>query len=170
VATIDPSSGLVSIKGAGTTTFTVNQATDANYNAAPAVTQILTVTSSGMTYRIWLGNVVPSDANFWEYVYGALAPGGSIVKPTVEVTDGYLVLTYYVREGASGLNVKVKTSSSLATASSGWSEITDPIYKYKDGAPLPETSTRAGVQKWKAKVSMSGFTKQFMRLEATETP
>ncbi|NBR97105.1 MAG: hypothetical protein EBT48_05830, partial [Verrucomicrobia bacterium] len=43
VATIHPTTGSVHIVGAGTTTLTVNQAADANYNAAPAVTQILTV-------------------------------------------------------------------------------------------------------------------------------
>jgi hypothetical protein len=43
VATIDPTTGSVHIVGAGTTTLTVNQAADANYNAAPAVTQLLTV-------------------------------------------------------------------------------------------------------------------------------
>ncbi|NDB96443.1 MAG: hypothetical protein EBZ78_09840, partial [Verrucomicrobia bacterium] len=42
VATID-ASGLVHVVGAGTTTFTVNQAADANYNAAVVVTQTLTV-------------------------------------------------------------------------------------------------------------------------------
>ena len=50
VATIN-SSGLVSIKGAGTTTLTVNQAADANYNAASAVTQTLTVVKASLTIR-----------------------------------------------------------------------------------------------------------------------
>jgi hypothetical protein len=50
VATIDPN-GLVSIKGAGTTTLTVNQAADANYNAASAVTQTLTVGKASLTIR-----------------------------------------------------------------------------------------------------------------------
>jgi autotransporter-associated beta strand protein len=156
----------------GSYTMTATVGADANYNTASSSAYGFTIVDSGMTYAKWLenANALPTNTNFWEYVYGALAPGGSIVKPTVEVTGGNLVLTYYVREGASGLDVKVKTSSSLATASSSWSEITDPIYKYKDGAPLPESSTRAGVQKWKAKVSTSVFTKQFMKLEATETP
>ena len=48
VATID-ASGLVRVVGAGTTTFTVNQAADANYSAAPAVTQTLTVAKIGQT-------------------------------------------------------------------------------------------------------------------------
>jgi hypothetical protein len=46
VATIHPTTGSVHIVGAGTTTLTVNQAADANYNAAPAVTQILTVSKA----------------------------------------------------------------------------------------------------------------------------
>ena len=50
VATIDPN-GLVSIKGAGTTTLTVNQAADANYNAASTVTQTLTVGKASLTIR-----------------------------------------------------------------------------------------------------------------------
>jgi hypothetical protein len=43
VATINLTTGSVHVVGAGTTTLTVNQAADANYNAAPAVTQTLTV-------------------------------------------------------------------------------------------------------------------------------
>ena len=49
VATINPTTGSVHIVGAGTTTLTVNQAADANYNAAPAVTQTLTVNKANQT-------------------------------------------------------------------------------------------------------------------------
>jgi hypothetical protein len=51
VATIN-SSGSVSIKGAGTTTLTVNQAADANYNAATQVSQTLTVNPAGSTITV----------------------------------------------------------------------------------------------------------------------
>ena len=49
VATINSTTGLVSIKGAGTTTLTVNQAADANYNAATQVSQTLTVNQAAQT-------------------------------------------------------------------------------------------------------------------------
>jgi hypothetical protein len=49
VATINPTTGLVHIMGAGTTTLTVNQAADGNYSAASAVTQILTVGKADQT-------------------------------------------------------------------------------------------------------------------------
>jgi hypothetical protein len=50
VATIN-SSGLVSIKGAGITTLTVNQAADPNYAPATPVSQTLTVGKVGLTIR-----------------------------------------------------------------------------------------------------------------------
>ena len=126
----------------------------------------------GTTYSGWLSGVgaTPSDDKFWDYVYGAVAPGAldPSLKPTVSLISGQLVLTYYVREGAAGLNVKVKKSSALS--STGWTEITDPTYKYKEGSPSTATSTKASVQMWKAILPTGGLTKQFMRLEATETP
>ena len=50
VATIN-SSGLVSINGFGTTTLTVNQATDPNYAPAAPVSQTLTVDKASLTIR-----------------------------------------------------------------------------------------------------------------------
>jgi len=93
VATIDPTTGLIHIVGAGTTTLTVNQAADANYNAAPAVTQTLTVnrkavtvtadaqtkaygaSDPALTYTITSGALVPSDV-----LTGGLsrAPGANV--------------------------------------------------------------------------------------------
>ena len=93
VATINPTTGSVHIVGAGTTTLTVNQAADANYYAAPAVTQILTVSKAAitvtaaaktktygaadpaLTYTITSGALVPSDV-----LTGGLsrAPGANV--------------------------------------------------------------------------------------------
>jgi hypothetical protein len=91
VATIN-SSGLVSIKGAGTTTLTVNQATDANYAVATQVSQTLTVGRAVLTIK----------ANSDSRGYGAANPA----------------LTGSVESGAvAGESFEV-TASTTATASS----------------------------------------------------
>jgi hypothetical protein len=77
VATIHPTTGSVHIVGAGTTTLTVNQAADANYNAAPAVTQILTVGKAAIT--------LAADAK--SKTYGASDP-----FLTYTITSGALVV------------------------------------------------------------------------------
>jgi hypothetical protein len=76
VATIHPTTGSVHIVGAGTTTLTVNQAADANYNAAPAVTQTLTVSKTAIT--------LAADAK--SKTYGATDP-----DLTYQITTGALV-------------------------------------------------------------------------------
>jgi len=77
VATIHPTTGSVHIVGAGTTTLTVNQAADANYNAAPAVTQTLTVGKAAIT--------LAADAK--SKTYGASDP-----FLTYTITSGALVV------------------------------------------------------------------------------
>jgi hypothetical protein len=76
VATIDATTGLVHVVGVGTTTLTVNQAADANYDAASAVTQTLTVGKAAIT--------VTADAK--SKAYGATEP-----VLTYQVTSGSLV-------------------------------------------------------------------------------
>jgi hypothetical protein len=167
VATID-ASGLVHIVGAGMTTLTVNQAADANYNAAPAVTQTLTVnpaTPAGTTYNDWLtvNGGIASDAAFLDYVFGATAPGAlpASLKPTVAVTDSNLVLTYYVRQGTVGLTVTAQTSADLATGPSGWVNVT-PV-----DVGVPRDVNGVSVQQKTASVSSSGV-KKFLRIKADQ--
>ena len=75
-----------------------------------------------LTYSSWLGVLTPSDAAFLDYVFGAVTPGtlDPSLKPTVAVTGGNLVLTYYVRQGTAGLTVTPKTSADLAAAPGDW--------------------------------------------------
>jgi len=105
VATINPTTGSVHIVGAGTTTLTVNQAADANYYAAPAVTQILTVSKAAIT--------VTAAAK--TKTYGAADP-----ELTYTITSGALVVGDSLTGGlsrASGANVGTYAiSSTLANA------------------------------------------------------
>jgi len=105
VATIHPTTGSVHIVGAGTTTLTVNQAADANYNAAPAVTQILTVGKAAIT--------LAADAK--SKTYGASDP-----VLTYTITSGALVVGDSLTGGLSrapGANVGTYAiSSTLANA------------------------------------------------------
>jgi len=150
----------------GTTSYgvTFTPTDTANYNTA-ATTVSVTVNSVGTTYRSWLGAASPSDASFWDYVYGATAPGAlpASLRPTVTVTGGSLVLTYYVRQNAIGLTVTPKASADLAAGPAGWS--TDGV-SILAGA-LTTAENGVSVQRHAASVTVSGV-KQFLRTEAVE--
>jgi hypothetical protein len=127
----------------------------------------ITVTDvlEGSTYNSWLGVLTPSDAAFLDYVFGAATPGtlDPSLKPTVAVTGGNLVLTYYVRQGTVGLTVTPKTSADLAAGPSGWTTVSD------DEAVGSPTTRGDGVtvQMRKASVPMIGDRK-FLRVEAVQ--
>jgi hypothetical protein len=78
VATIDATTGLVHVVGAGTTTLTVNQAADANYNAAVAVTQILTVGKATPTIS---AAPAASDIIFGQTLADSNLTGGTASTP-----------------------------------------------------------------------------------------
>jgi Flp pilus assembly protein protease CpaA len=119
VATINSTTGLVSIKGAGTATLTVNQVADANYNAATQVSQTLTVNQAGSTITVtggtsftYTGNPQGPDASSttgstgevtYEYVGSGYGPTN--IKPTAA---GNYSVTARV---ASDANFREKTSS-----------------------------------------------------------
>jgi hypothetical protein len=127
----------------------------------------ITVTDvlEGSTYNSWLGALTPSDAAFLDYVFGAATPGtlDPSLRPTVAVTAGNLVLTYYVRQGTLGLTVTPKTSADLAAGPSGWTTVSD------DEAVGSPTTRGDGVtvQMRKASVPMIGDRK-FLRVEAVQ--
>jgi hypothetical protein len=81
------------------------------------------------------------------------------------ITDGKLVLTYYVRENTFGLTVTSKKSLDLATGPSGWNtaDVTDDTV---GGPTTAENGVR--VQKRTASVAASGG-KKFLKLEAVQT-
>jgi len=166
VATVSGST--VTILKAGSTIITASQAGGDNYNAAPEVTQTLTVNPAGTIYNDWLtaNGGIASDAAFLDYVFGAATPGAlpASLKPTVAVTSGNLVLTYYVRTGTLGLTVTAQTSADLATGAAGWgtSGVTD--------VPVGEPTTAANgvrVQQRTASVSASSG-KKFLRIQAVQ--
>ncbi|NBS50498.1 MAG: DUF5011 domain-containing protein [Verrucomicrobia bacterium] len=156
--------GTVNTAVAGDYTITYN-AIDAAGNAAIAVTRTVRVAGPlGTTYSSWLGVGAPSDA-FWDYVYGATAPGAltSSLKPTSAITGGNLVLTYYVRQNTLGLTVTAKTSVDLGAGAGGWS--TDGVTDVAVGAPA--TVNGVSVQQRTASVPVSGA-KKFLKLEGVQ--
>jgi hypothetical protein len=136
----------------------------ANYSTA-VTTVSLTVNPAGTTYSGWLGQAGTSDAAFLDYVFGATAPGAldPSLKPTVAVTDGKLVLTYYVRQGTVGLTVTPKASANLALGSAGWSTV--GVDDTADVSPI--TVNGVTVQRHAASVPVSGLSK-FLRIEAVQ--
>jgi len=157
--------GMVNTAAAGDYTVTYN-ATDAAGNAAIQVTRTVRVAAPlGTTYSSWLGAVAPSDAAFWDYVFGAANPGtlDPSLRPTIAITGGNLVLTYFVRQGTTGLTVTAKTSADLATGASGWAiaGITDVA------VGGPRTVNGVSVQQRTASVAASGA-KRFLKLEAVQ--
>ncbi|NBT35802.1 MAG: DUF5011 domain-containing protein [Betaproteobacteria bacterium] len=158
--------GTVNTAVAGDYTITYN-ATDAAGNAAIQVTRTVRVAAPlGTTYSSWLGVGAPSDVAFWDYVYGATAPGAlpASLKPTATVTGGNLVLTYYVRQNTVGLTVTAKTSVDLAAGAGGWS--TDGVTDVPVGAPAT-AANGVSVQQRTASVAVSGA-KKFLKLEGVQ--
>ena len=149
----------------GDYTVTYN-ATDAAGNAADAVTRIVRVAAAlGTTYSGWLNGADESDAAFLDYVFGAVTPGtlDPSLRPTVAVTDGNLVLTYYERQGTTGLTVTPKTSADLAAVPSGW--VTTDVTV--DNVGTATTVNGVNVQQKTASVPVSGA-KKFLRVEAVQ--
>jgi autotransporter-associated beta strand protein len=141
--------------------------TSGNYNTATQAVSV-TVNPAGTIYNDWLtaNGGSASDAAFLDYVFGAATPGAlpASLKPTVAVTSGNLVLTYYVRTGTLGLTVTAQTSADLATGAAGWgtSGVTD--------VPVGEPTTAVNgvrVQQRTASVSVSGGRK-FLRIQAVQ--
>ena len=138
----------------------------ANYNTASSTASV-TANPAGTTYSGWLsGNGgTASDTAFLNYVFGAVTAGtlDASLKPTVAVTGGNLVLTYYVRQGTVGLTVTAQARASLATGSPDWgtSGVTD------DPVGSPRTVNGVSVQQRAASVSSSGG-KMFLRIQAVQ--
>jgi len=143
-------------------TFTPTDAV--NYSTA-ATTVSLTVNPAGTTYSGWLGQAGASDAAFLDYVFGAVTPGtlDPSLKPTVAVTDGKLVLTFFVREETVGLTVTPKASADLAAGPSGWSTT-----GVQDVAEVGTTTVNGvKVRKHTASVAASGV-KNFLMIQAVQ--
>ena len=162
---IDPTTGVISGTPSVTAASAIYTVTANNTAGSTTTTLTVAVVAAGSTYGGWLGTVSPSDAAFWDYVYGATAPGQlpASLRPTTVITGGNLVLTYYVRQNTVGLNVTAKTSSDLATGAAGWS--TAGVTDVAVGAP--STVNGESVQQRTASVAVSGA-KKFLKLEGVQ--
>jgi hypothetical protein len=110
-----------------------------------------------------LSGASASDAAFLDYVFGATAPGtlDPSLKPTVAITGGNLVLTYFTREGTTGLTVTPKASADLAAGPGEWVNII-PV-----DVGVPRDVNGVSVQQKTASVAVSGV-KKFLRIEAVQ--
>jgi hypothetical protein len=158
---IERTTGVISGTPSVTAASAIYTVTATNTAGSTTTTLTVAVVAAGSTYGGWLGTVSPSDAAFWDYVYGATAPGQlyASLRPTTAITGGNLVLTYYVRQNTLGLTVTAKTSSDLATGAAGWS--TAGVTDVAVGAPT--TVNGVSVQQRTASVAVSGA-KKFLKL------
>jgi autotransporter-associated beta strand protein len=109
VATIDAATGSVHIVGAGTTTLTVNQAGDANYNAAPAVTQTLTVGKAAITLAADAKSKTYGEADpalTYQVTNGALV-GSDVLAGSLSRAAGENVGTYAISSTLANANYDV---------------------------------------------------------------
>jgi len=164
VATVNPTTGLVHVVGAGTTTLTVNQAGDANYNAATAVTQTLTVTQSGTTFASWSGNAALTSDLVYKYAFGAADKNSAAQKMTSGTTASTLSLTAVVRTDDSKLVITPKSVSSL---SGTWSAA-DPVISVANAAD--QTGLGTGLVRKVYSVERGIDSRRFLKLEAVYTP
>ena len=104
VATID-SNGLVSIKAVGTTTITVDQAGDGNYEAAFSVSVVLTVSADVLKYAFGSANGMPQNN------------GVTAVPVIAQLQNGDQQMTYTfdVKDDSPPLTVTYQTSTDLVT-------------------------------------------------------
>jgi len=165
VATVS-TAGLVTIVGTGTTILRVNQAGDADYLAAPEVTQVLSVTSTGSTFEnaypgVNLEDVAPNGLTYlMNYAFGGNSTNAAGL-PVQDTTDpSKLKLIAYVRtNNTSGtITVKGQTGSSL----SAWDATLIDGVPAGDNIGAPE-----GTQKQIFSVDAAGD-RQFLRLKVTK--
>jgi hypothetical protein len=164
VATVNPTTGLVHIVGVGTTTLTVNQAADVNYNAAAAVTQTLTVTQSGTTFASWSGNAALTSDLVYKYAFGAADKNSAAQKMTSGTTASTLSLTAVVR--TDDLTHLVIIPKSVSSLSGTWSA-TDPVISVVNAAD--QTGLGTGLVRKVYTVDRGTDSKRFLKLEAVYT-
>jgi hypothetical protein len=162
---LNTATGVISGTPSVTAASALYTVTATNIAGSTTTTLTVAVVAAGSTYNSWLGTASPSDAAFWDYVYGATAPGQlpASLKPTMAITGGNLVLTYYVRQNTLGLTVTAKTSVDLATGAGGWS--TAGVTDVAVGAPTSVNGVN--VQQRTASVAVSGA-KKFLKLEGVQ--
>jgi len=173
VATVNPTTGLVHVVGAGTTTLTVNQAGDANYNAATAVTQNLTVnpaTPTGPTFTNAFGSLNPTNvgtdglAYLMKYALGGTNTNDKVSLPTVSVNGSELILTAVVRTNDTNVQIVGQWVTGLGGT---WSNVPTSLY---GTASVNTSNVPTGCERRDFSVPKGTNSRLFLRLKATQTP
>ena len=122
----------------------------------------------GTTLNSWLAGTTGSDALLLQYAFGAVSPTQPLSQaylPQVSVSGGNLVLTYYVRQGAIGLNVVPEVSENLAGVGAGFAPSVTII------ETAHETTSVGGVDLQRRTASVlveTGKLKKFLHLKVTQ--
>jgi autotransporter-associated beta strand protein len=122
----------------------------------------------GTTLNSWLAGTTGSDALLLQYAFGAVSPTQPLLQaylPRGTVSGGSLVLTYYVRLGALGLNVVPEVSENLAAVGAGFAPSVTII-------DTPHETIQVGgvdLQRRTASVLVeTGKPKKFLHLKVTQ--
>lgn len=138
VATVDPTTGAVTIVGAGTTTITASSAEDATHSAGSASYSITVLDAGAHIYwsEDWTGaaaNASPSTVNgAYTYdggtstkIYDAVLAGGTTPELLVAKSGGYLTYEVINVEGHTGtLTLTYKANYDRITVTSSTSGVT----------------------------------------------
>jgi hypothetical protein len=164
------SGSTVTILKAGSTTITASQSGNENYNAAPSVPQILTVsaTSSGTTFASWSGNAAVTSESVYKYAFGAADTTSAPKEMTSSITPTTLSLTAVVRTDDPKLVVAPISRSSLSgdwTTSDKTVNEQDAGDQNLNGLPLGP-----GLFRRVYSVARDNDSKRFLKLEVRYTP
>jgi len=122
----------------------------------------------GTTLNSWLAGTIGSDALLLQYAFGSVSPTQPLPQaylPQGSVSGGNLVLTYYVRQGALGLNVVPEVSENLAGVGAGFAPSVTII------ETAHETTSVGGVDLQRRTASVlveTGKPKKFLHLKVTQ--
>jgi len=122
----------------------------------------------GTTLNSWLAGTTGSDALLLQYAFGAVSPTQPLSQaylPQGSVSGGNLVLMYYVRQGATGLNVVPEVSENLAGVGAGFAPSVTII------ETAHETTSVGGIDLQRRTASVlveSGKPKKFLHLKVTQ--
>jgi autotransporter-associated beta strand protein len=177
--TIDSATGILAFVSAPDFESPTDAGADNVYNLTVVVsdgllsaTEDLAVTVTdvveGTTLNSWLAGATGSDALLLQYAFGAVSPTQPLLQaylPRGTVSGGSLVLTYYVRLGALGLNVVPELSENLSGAGAGFAPSVNII------ETAHETTSVGGVDLQRRTASVLVETekpKKFLHLKVTQ--
>ncbi|MCU0791954.1 MAG: DUF5011 domain-containing protein [Opitutaceae bacterium] len=154
ITTITPG-GSVNTSKPGTYTVTYTAADAAGNNATPVTRTVVVAIDSPTT--------VGADgyAPLMKYALGATSPSASVQAPVITSTASTLSLTAIVRTDDPSLSVTAQTNTDLASAGS-WTTT-----GVSSSLAADQTNVPAGCVRRVYSVSLTGQTKRFLRLVAT---